>query len=35
MDELKASHETRKAKLHEARQLAKQSIEATREALVS
>ena len=32
--ELKASHEARKAKLEEARRLAKQSIEATREALV-
>ena len=34
MDELKASHETRKAKLEEARRLAKESVEATREALV-
>jgi uncharacterized membrane protein len=35
MDELKASHEARKAKLEEARGHAKQSLEATREALVS
>ncbi len=35
MDELKASHEARKAKLEEARGFAKQSLEATREALVS
>jgi uncharacterized membrane protein len=34
MDELKASHEARKAKLEEARQHAKASIEAAREALV-
>jgi hypothetical protein len=34
MDELKASHEARKAKLDEARRLAKESLEATREALV-
>jgi uncharacterized membrane protein len=34
IDELKASHETRKAKLEEARRLAKASAEATREALV-
>jgi uncharacterized membrane protein len=34
MDELKASHAARKAKLEEARRLAKASVEATREALV-
>jgi uncharacterized membrane protein len=34
MDELQASHEARTAKLEEARRLAKQSIVATREALV-
>ena len=34
IDELKASHETRKTKLEEARRLAKASVEATREALV-
>ena len=34
IDELKASHEVRTAKLHEARRLAKASVEATREALV-
>jgi hypothetical protein len=34
MDELKASHAARKAKLEEARRLAKESVEATREALV-
>jgi uncharacterized membrane protein len=35
IDELKASHEARKAKLAEARRLAKAAVEATREALVS
>jgi uncharacterized membrane protein len=35
IDELKASHETRKAKLSEARRLAKASLDAAREALVS
>jgi uncharacterized membrane protein len=34
IDELKASHQARKAKLEEARRLAKASVEATREALV-
>jgi hypothetical protein len=34
MAELKASHEARKAKLDEALRLAKESVEATREALV-
>jgi uncharacterized membrane protein len=34
MDELKVSHEARKAKLEEAGRLAKASVEATREALV-
>jgi uncharacterized membrane protein len=34
MAELKASHEARKAKLAEARRLAKESVETTREALV-
>ena len=34
MAELKAAHEARKAKLEEARRLAKSSVEATREALV-
>ncbi len=34
MEELKASHEARKAKLEEARRLAKASVETTREALV-
>ena len=34
IDELKASHEVRKAKLEEARRHAKASVEATREALV-
>jgi uncharacterized membrane protein len=35
IEELKKSHEVRKAKLTEARRLAEQSVEATREALVS
>ena len=35
MDELTASHEARKAKLEEARGLAKKSLEATQEALLS
>ena len=35
MDDLKASHEARKAKLEEARQRAKASVESTRKALVS
>jgi uncharacterized membrane protein len=35
MDELKASHQARKAKLEEAREHAKESLEGTREALVS
>ena len=34
IDELKSAHEARKAKLEEARRLAKESVEATREALV-
>jgi uncharacterized membrane protein len=34
IDELKASHEARKAKLEESRRHAKESVEATREALV-
>ena len=34
MDELKASYEARKTRLEEARRLAKESVEATREALV-
>jgi uncharacterized membrane protein len=35
MDELKTSHAARKAKLEDARRLAKQSVEATKDALVS
>jgi len=34
MAELKASHEARKAKLEEARRLAKVSVEATHDSLV-
>ena len=35
IEELKSSHAVRKAKLEEARRLAKQSVEATRDSLVS